>query len=60
MVQVSGMITTFDFVGALISLVVSECPEGANIKAGAGFAVSSWKLSRTSQKFMVLKCLLAI
>lgn len=33
MVQVSGMITTFDFVGALISLVVSECPEGANIKA---------------------------
>eukprot|EP00435_Cladocopium_sp_Y103_P053583 s2087_g17.t1 len=33
MIQVSGMITTFDFVGALISLVVSECPEGANIKA---------------------------
>lgn len=32
-VSVSGMITTFDFVGALIALLVSECPEGANIKA---------------------------
>lgn len=54
MVQVSGMITTFDFVGALISLVVSECPEGANIKAGSGLAVSSWKLPRISQKFLFL------
>ena len=33
MVEVSGMITTFDYVAALIALLVSECPEGASIKA---------------------------
>eukprot|EP00490_Sorites_sp_Unknown_P027943 CAMPEP_0114696914 /NCGR_PEP_ID=MMETSP0191-20121206/73154_1 /TAXON_ID=126664 /ORGANISM="Sorites sp." /LENGTH=130 /DNA_ID=CAMNT_0001995273 /DNA_START=20 /DNA_END=408 /DNA_ORIENTATION=- len=33
MVQVSGMITTFDYVASLTALLVSECPEGANIKA---------------------------
>eukprot|EP00434_Breviolum_minutum_P043417 symbB.v1.2.038703.t1/scaffold6132.1/size20720/1 len=33
MVEVSGMITTFDYVAALIALLVSDCPEGASIKA---------------------------
>lgn len=37
MISVSGMITTFDYVAALLALVVSECPEGANIKAGVGW-----------------------
>ena len=36
MVEVSGMITTFDYVAALIALLVSECPEGASIKAVTG------------------------
>eukprot|EP00434_Breviolum_minutum_P043547 symbB.v1.2.038825.t1/scaffold6193.1/size20196/3 len=34
--EVSGMITTFDYVATLIALLVSECPEGANVKAAQG------------------------
>ena len=33
MVEVSGMITTFGYVAILIALLVSECPEGTNVKA---------------------------
>eukprot|EP00438_Fugacium_kawagutii_P016596 Skav236382 [mRNA] locus=scaffold29:4149:14092:- [translate_table: standard] len=33
MISVSGMVTTFDYVAALLALITSECPEGANIKA---------------------------
>ncbi|CAJ1332511.1 unnamed protein product [Effrenium voratum] len=33
LVQVTGMITTFSFVASLIALLVSECPEGANVQA---------------------------
>ena len=36
MVEVSGMITTFDYVAALIALLVSDCPEEASIKAATG------------------------
>lgn len=48
-VSVSGMITTFDFVGALIALLVSECPEGANIKAAVCKAHCSILLRVLSQ-----------
>ena len=34
--EVSAMITTFDYVATLIALLVSECPEGANVKAAQG------------------------
>jgi len=33
LVQVTSLITVFDFVGALVALLVSECPKGANVKA---------------------------
>ena len=39
LVQVTGMITTFSFVASLIALLVSECPEGANVQARESYGL---------------------
>lgn len=54
MISVSGMITVFDYVAALLALVTSECPEGANIKAGDG---RSWVASMVRTLLLLTRSL---